>query len=351
MDAIPPDLERYHRQMLLADFGVAGQRRLAAGHAMVVGCGALGCPAADLLVRAGVGTVSIVDRDIVEVTNLQRQTLFDERDAAEAAPKAEAAARRLRAVNSGALVHALVEDFAGAEAERIVAPHPRPGVILDCTDNFEARYLINDVAVKLGVPYVYGGAVGTAGVAMTVLPGKTPCLRCVFPEAPQGGPTCDTAGVLAMVPSIIGACQALDAVKVLLGRADLLSGTLLSMDPWANQRRRLDLGGARRGDCPCCGERRFEFLDGARAARTRVLCGRNAVQVTPAKGAEGEAGAAGVARRLAGHGAVALAGGAVRVRPRGEDVELTVFADGRAIVAGTTDAARARAVYARYVGA
>lgn len=360
--APPPDgIARYHRQAILPSVGEAGQRKLAASHAMIVGLGALGCPAADLLTRAGVGRISLVDRDVVEWTNLQRQTLYDERDAREATPKAEAAVRRLRAVNSAVRLEALVEDCAGPDAERLVAPHPRPDVLLDCTDNFATRYTLNDVATKLGIPLVYGGAVGTTGMAMTIVPidgpHRTACLRCLFPDAPAPGstPTCDTAGIFGPVAAIIGAAQAADALKVLLGRFDALSGTLLSFDLWANHRQRLDVRSARRADCPCCGDgaRRYEFLEGANHGSAVTLCGRNSVQVTPARGGgPARVDLAALAARLAPHGRFDLGEHALRGRleaPPG--VELTVFADGRAIIGGTTDPVAARTLYARYIGA
>lgn len=369
-------MSRYHRQTILPDFGPAAEERLAASHAMIIGLGALGCPAADLLARAGVGTLSLVDRDIVELTNLQRQSLYDERDAAEGAPKAEAAARRLRAVNSSIRIHALVEDFAvgggrgasggadaSAEAERIVLPHPRPHILLDCTDNFETRYLINDICVKHAIPYVYGGAVASSGMAMTVLPGVTPCLRCLFPDPPEPGsaPTCDTAGILGPVAAIVGACQAIDALKLLIGRPDRLSRTLLSFDAWSNQRRRLDLSGpdARRADCPCCALRRFEFLAGAAQSGHRVLCGRNSVQITPARAATLDLAALGSRLAIASG---ASPGGMqnftlapthlkARVDLDGAPFDLTIFPDGRAIIGGATDPAVARGVYAKFIGA
>lgn len=343
---------RYHRQEILPEFGRAAQDRLAGSHTMVIGLGALGCPAADLLARAGVGRLSLVDRDVVELTNLQRQTLFDEADARAARPKAEAAAARLAAVNSSIRVEALIEDFSGSEAERMVSVHPRPDVLVDGTDNFQTRYLINDVAVKLGIPYVYGGAVGTSGMSFAVLPGRTACLRCVFPEPPAAGsePTCDTAGILAPTAMIVAAAQAVDAIKILIGREDRLAGSLLSFDLWSNRRSRMDLSEARRADCPCCGEGRYEFLDRAESERTLTLCGRNSVQIMPARGAWGGTTLDVVAKRLRGVGEVQLAESHLRAVPE-PGVVITLFADGRAIVAGTTDGARAKSLYAKYVGA
>lgn len=352
------DLQRYHRQMLLPDFGEVGQRKLAEARSMLVGCGALGCAIADFLVRAGVGDVTLIDRDVVELTNLQRQTLFDERDAAEALPKAEAARRRLESVNSKVRIQAIVADLNAASAERIVR-QSCPQILLDGTDNFETRYLLNDLAVKHGLPYVYGGVIATHGMQMTVIPGKSPCLRCLFETAPPPGsmPTCDTAGVFGPVVSIVAACQASDAIKLLLGRPDLVSPALLELDLWSGQHRRLDMASARRPDCPCCGEERFEFLDGTTSGATVALCGQNAIQVSPpAAAGEPRVDLAALAGRLSPHGRFEhtrflLRGELSSPRAEGGSAYgLTVFADGRAIVRGTTKPEIARALYARFVG-
>ena len=322
---------------------------------MIIGCGALGTVAAELLARAGVGRLSIVDRDVVELTNLQRQTLFDESDARALRPKAQAAARRLALVNSAITIDALVEDFAGSAAERIAAAHPRPAVLLDCTDNFAARFLANDIAVKLAIPLCYGGAVGTRGMHTAILPGRTPCLRCVFPDCPAPGdsPTCDTAGVLATVASTVATAQAGDALKVLLGRFDLLSESLVSFDPWNNDRRVVSLTGARRADCPCCALRRFEFLDAPHTGAT-VLCGRNSVQIASAARAA-PVDLSAIGDRLARLGPCERAERLVRFRLPAQagaqpPIEITLFDDGRAIVGGTTDPALARSLFDRFIG-
>jgi adenylyltransferase/sulfurtransferase len=347
---------RYHRQMLLPDFGEEGQRRLLASRALLVGCGALGCTIADLLVRAGVGTVTIVDRDIVDLTNLQRQTLYTEADVAEGLPKAEAARRRLAAVNSAVTIRAAVADFTATNA-RAIMTEARPDVLLDGTDNFETRYLLNDLAVSSGVPYVYGGAVASHGMQMTIRPGVTACLRCLFeePMPPGTTQTCDTAGVLGPVVTIVAACQAVDVLKLLAGHPEQLSGTLLDFDAWRNDRRRLELAGPR-SDCPCCGQRRFEFLDGSRGSGAAHLCGQDAVQVS-SPATNGRMDLAALVERLRPHGKFSLLGSflvrgeltAERGRG-GAPLHLTVFADGRAIVRGTDRPDLARSVYARYVG-
>jgi adenylyltransferase/sulfurtransferase len=353
--------------MLLPGIGEEGQRRLLGAHAAVIGCGALGTVAAEALVRAGVGWVTVIDRDIVEWTNLQRQTLYEEADAREGTPKAAAAAARLGKVNSSVRVEGIVADFNAGNAERLLGLDGRGrgaaesraeagvGVLVDGTDNFEARYLINDIAVKHGVPYAYGGAVGTRGMQMTVLPRVSACMRCVFPEAPAPGavPTCDTAGVLASATGIIANVQAAEAIKVLLGRTDLIALTLLEFDLWTNVRRRIDLSKARDPGCVCCGRaagRRFEYLDAGVGAGAVSLCGSASVQVLPGIGAGAGVDLDALGERLASHGEVQRTAHLLRAKLAAEGLELTVFRDGRAIVKGTTDLPRARAVYARFVG-
>lgn len=367
------DLDRYHRQVLLPGIGEAGQRRLLDAHALIVGCGALGTMIADAMARAGVGTLTIVDRDTVELTNLQRQVLFDEADVEQAMPKAEAARAKIRRINSGVTVHAHVDDFNYRNAMR----HAEGvDIILDGLDNFETRYLVNDVAVKLGVPYVYGGAVATGGMSMVILPHPqhradpdahryvrwaegqaTPCLRCVFPDAPPPGstPTCDTAGVLGAAVATIAAHQAAAAIKLLTGNVAAVDRSLLSVDLWDNTTRRFDVSGARdAGDCPCCARGEFAFLAGRTASATTALCGRNAVQITPAEPAAAGRGLdlAEMADRLAPHGRFTHNGYLLRGRfgARDGELELTLFPDGRAIIKGTTEPETARSLYARYVG-
>ena len=362
--------------MLLPGIGVDGQRRLLNSHAAIVGCGALGTVAAETLARAGIGRITLIDRDFVEWTNLQRQTLYDEADAREAAPKAAAAAAKLARINSAVRIDAQIADFNSSNAERLLllrddlaAPDRTPGVIVDGTDNFETRYLINDVAIKHNVPYVYGGAVGTRGMQMTILPGRTACIRCAFPEPPAPGstPTCDTAGVLAGATGIVANVQAAEAIKILLGRLDLIAPTLLEFDLWTNHLRRLDLSSARDPACPCCGLRRFDHLNAAAggAGGTVSLCGSASVQVLPPHGAAAAIDLDALAARLAPHGPTVRTAHLLRITLDSDDraggsadhrqsagherrespTELTVFRDGRAIIKGTTDPARARALY------
>ncbi len=355
---------RYHRQMLVAGIGEHGQANLGAAHVLVVGCGALGSPAADLLVRAGVGRVTLVDRDVVEITNLHRQTLFAQADVGDA--KAESAARRLREVNSAVLVRGVAADVSHRNVERLLGgmasaaeemdgAWPAADVVVDGTDNFETRYLLNDACVKRGAALVYAGAVGTRLTQMTIVPGVTPCLRCLFPEAPAPGsmPTCDTAGILGPVSSIAGSLEAMEALRVIVARRTFERGSLVEIDGWTGVMRRVSVGGPVAG-CVCCGERRFEFLAGAGETMTTSLCGRGAIQVLPA--AEVEIDLAGLAERLSSHGRFEVTRTMVRGVLESEGGrELTVFHDGRAVVGRRRDGKPAdpeiaRAIFARYVG-
>ena len=355
MNADSSPSARYHRQMLLPGVGEAGQRRLYGSSALLIGCGALGTVIAESLVRAGVGRLRIIDRDLVELTNLQRQTLFIEADADEATPKAIAAARRLGQINRDVAVEPIVADYTAANALSLAADCD---VLLDGTDNFETRLLINDVAVKLGKPYVYGGAVGTGGMMYVVLPTAggahraTPCLRCVLDEAPAPGSaaTCDTSGVLGPIAGIIANLQAAEAIKLLSGNTAAVTRELICVELWPLRFRTLDVCGAfEAGACSCCGERRFEYLDAQRGSRTTSLCGRNAVQISASPAA---VDLDALAQRLAPHGAVRRNEHLLRaeLKQADRDLALTIFPDGRALIHGTADTTLARAIYSRYVG-
>src|SRR5437660_10366172 len=274
-----PALERYSRQMRFGGIGEAGQRKLLDSHVTLCGCGALGTVLANALVRAGVGHLRLVDRDFIETHNLQRQVLFDEHDVAENLPKAEAAARKLGAINSSVYVEPIVADV---DRTNIVELVQDADLVLDGTDNFEIRYLINDAAVKFGKPWVYGGCIGSHGQTMTILPGQTPCLRCVFEAAPAPGEagTCETAGVLSPIVNIVASYQAAEALKILTGQQARISRELIYLDVWDNTQRRIKIAPLLgKVDCPCCQRRRFEWLAGEHGAPTTSLCGRNAVQV------------------------------------------------------------------------
>jgi adenylyltransferase/sulfurtransferase len=351
--------------MLLPGIGEEGQRRIASSSVLIVGCGALGCVAADSLARAGVGRLTLIDRDVVEITNLQRQILYTEQDARDGIPKAQAAANRLRAVNSQITIEPVVADLNARNVEPLVG---KATAIVDATDNFQTRYLLNDACVKLARPLVYGGVVGTSGMTMTIwVPPRsawrsnlpTPCLRCIFPEPPPPGssPTCDTAGVLGPMVSVVASIQVAEALKVLLGRDDLLRPVLSQFDIWNNQRHTIDLSMIDRSNCVCCAKRQFEFLEGDRSdSGTTTLCGTDSVQVLP-DASEHRFDLPALAARLSAHGAFTttphfLRGrfSSERNRASGNPIELTVFPDGRAIVKGTTDPAIARSIYARYIG-
>lgn len=369
------DLARYHRQTLLPGFGEEGQKKLLNSSALVVGCGALGTVIANMLARAGVGHLVIVDRDFIELTNLQRQILFDEQDVAEAIPKAEAAKRKIAQINSQVRVTSVVDDVNHTNIEKLIAmgqdasgKPKQVDIIVDGVDNFETRYLANDAAVKHGIPYVYGGAVGTVGASYAILPHTpggqsvweknglvTPCLRCIFEEAPPPGlnPTCDTAGVLGPVVSLIANFQCIEAIKILTGNWAAVNRTMLSVDVWENLYRQFKVARAYDvGDCQCCKHRNFEFLEGKFGSSTTTLCGRNAVQLTQ-KQTAGKLNFDEIASRLKSHGSVTANKFMLRadIKDNGEPYELTLFTDGRAIVKGTKEPNVAKSIYAKYVGA
>ena len=276
----PVERQRYSRQILFPGIGEAGQESLLRAHAVVAGCGALGSFHAAALARAGVGRLTIIDRDYVEPANLHRQWLFEEADAAEALPKAVAAARRLERINSSVAVRGVVADLTAENAEDLLGG---AGVILDGTDNFETRYLINDFAVSRGIPWIYGAAVGSYGITMPVIPGHTACLRCVYPDPPAGPqPTCETAGVLNAIVSAVASLQVADALKILSGHADLVQPRITTIDVWEGGIRQID-GPPPDPDCPTCARREFPYLEETRRP-PESLCGRNAVQIAGGAG-------------------------------------------------------------------
>jgi len=344
------DSERYSRQVLFAGIGEEGQRRLAQGHVAVVGVGATGAATAGLLARAGVGRLTLIDRDFVEPSNLQRQVLFDEEDARQALPKAEAARRHLARINAGIEVIAHIADLVpGNAAELLSEAH----LVLDCTDNFETRYLINDLSVRDGRPWIYAAAVGAYAATMNILPKEGPgpsgaaptaCLACIFPQAPTGHvETCDTAGILSTAVNLAASLQVTEALKFLTGQAQLMRRTLLSWDLWTGERSEIATGQPRL-ECTVCGQHVFSALAGV--ARPHItLCGRNSVQIHEH------------------HRPLDLAALKLRLQPLGpvranemllrfdaSPYTLTVFPDGRALIQGTTDTAVARTLYARYIG-
>ncbi len=332
---------RYSRQERFAAIGIEGQQRIAQSRVAIVGCGALGSAQAELLARAGVGYLRVIDRDYVEFSNLQRQLLFDEADAAEGRPKAVAARNRLLAVNSGVEIEAAIADLTAVNAGDLLGD---VDLLLDGTDNFETRYLINDFAVSNDVPWIYGAAIGSYGIKMAVVPGRSACLRCVYPDPPSGNqPTCETAGVLGPVTATIASLQVADALRILCGHSGEVSGSIVTIDLWADRIRQVDAPG-RDPECPCCGRHEFSYLEGKRRAPIS-LCGRNAVQIherhRPVDLTQ-------LARELEPFAQVRANEFALRAAI--DAYELTVFPDGRAIIKGTTDIGIARSLYARYVG-
>jgi molybdopterin/thiamine biosynthesis adenylyltransferase len=336
---------RYSRQELFAGIGREGQARLGAARVVVVGCGALGSVASEMMVRAGVRSLTVVDRDFVEESNLQRQSLFDEADVALGLPKAAAAEAHLRALNSDVEVRGVVTDLVSDNADALLAG---ADLVLDGTDNFETRFLLNDICVRAGIPWVYGACVGSYGLALLVRPRVSPCLRCLLEErpAPGSGPTCDTAGVVAPIVHVIAGLQVAEALKLLAGRADDLLAGLVTVDLWAGQFDVLDLRG-RAPWCPACTAGQFDYAVAGAGGASAVLCGRDAVQVRPGRDAHVDLGA--LADRLGASADVrAVNEHLVRfVVPEGE---LVVFRDGRAIVKNVRDTAQARSLYAKYVG-
>ncbi len=340
------DSSRYARQVLFAPLGQEGQQRLSKSRVLVCGCGALGSVLANTLVRAGVGHVRLVDRDFLELNNLQRQVLYDEADVAAGLPKAIAAQRRLQQINSQVQVEAVVADV---DYRNIGPLLEGVDVIVDGTDNFEIRFLLNDASLEFGIPWVYGGCLGCEGQTMTILPGRSPCLRCLMADSPPPGttPTCDTAGILAPIIQVVASYQACEALKLLSGHPEAVSRELIVFDMWENRVRQINLAGLReQRNCPACDRGERPWLRGERGSQTAVLCGRNAVQLsfpeTPPLPLDQ------LAARLREVGTVS--GNPYLVRLDVAGYRLTFFADGRAIVAGTSDPAEARSVYSRYVG-
>jgi molybdopterin-synthase adenylyltransferase len=344
-DQLDLQSSRYARQMRFPGIGVDGQRKLLNSRALVVGCGALGSVIANTLARAGVGKLRIVDRDFLELNNLQRQVLYDEDDVAAGLPKAIAAQNRLQRINSTIQIEAIVADVDHTNIERLLEA---VDCLIDGTDNFETRFLLNDAAVKRGLPWIYGGCLGAEGQSLTIIPGQTPCLRCLIPEPPPPGttPTCDSAGILGTVIGVTASIESNEAIKILSGHVEAVSRAWTILDLWDNTVRQIKLDSARSPECPCCGQREFPWLSGSRGSHTAVLCGRNAVQLSfPGRSAipldqlEAKLAAVGQTTR-----------NKYLVRATIGPHTLTVFPDGRAVIAGTEDIGEAKSVYSKYIG-
>jgi molybdopterin-synthase adenylyltransferase len=333
--------ERYSRQVLYPGIGQDGQEKLAQGHVAIVGCGATGAAAAALLARAGVGTLTIVDRDYVEESNLQRQVLFDEEDVREALPKAEAARRKIFGFNRDTVVRAHVTDLVPGNIHTVLEG---ASILLDATDNFETRYLINDYSVEQAKPWIYSAAVGAYAATMNILPGETACLACLFPQPPGGlVETCDTAGILNTAVNFAASIEVTEAIKFLVGARNRMRRTLLGRDLWTNNQAEINAA-VPKAQCPVCQKRDFVHLRGEHRPQI-TLCGRNSVQIhehdRPVNFEE-------MRRRLEPHGKVNF--NRLLLRFERGDYTLTVFADGRALIQGTTDVALARSLYARFIG-
>jgi len=353
------DAERYSRQILFSGIGVEGQQRLAAAHVAVVGCGAMGAASASLLARAGVESITIIDRDFVEASNLQRQVLFDEDDARQSLPKAEAARRHIQRFNSGITVHAHIADLVPANISELLAPAQ---ILLDATDNFETRYLLNDYAVREGKPWIYAAAIGAYAATMNILPpqsprGPTACLACIFPKPPSGNlETCDTAGILSTAVNLAASVQVTEALKYLTGQPQLMRRTLLSFDLWNAAGSaalptldRAEIAAASpRPECEVCGKRIFTHLSGQNRAHI-TLCGRDSVQIHEH---HRPVDFAALRVRLGTHSDIHdVRSNDLLLRFRRGPHTITLFPDGRAIVQGTTDVMLARSLYARFIGA
>ena len=336
--------DRYSRQILFNGIGAGGQQLLNDARAVIIGCGALGTAQAEALARAGVGRLRIVDRDFVEASNLQRQTMFTERDAAERLPKAIAAANHINELNSEILIEPEVLDVNHTNIERLINGCD---VVLDGTDNFATRYLINDACVKHGIDWIYGAAVGSYGVTMTIRPNRSACLRCVFEEAPPAAsaPTCDTAGVIMPIISVVAAVQVSEALKLLTRQVEQLHNSLMQFDVWNNEWRKIKVGGPV-AECSTCGLRNFETLEPVTSDFAAVLCGRDAVQISPSAPARIDFSQ--LAERLRAAGEVRF--NDYLLRFQAGDYELTIFQDARSIIRGTNEITTARSLYAKYIG-
>ena len=339
-----PSDDRYSRQVRFAPIGESGQKRLQSSRVLLVGLGALGTVAADQLVRAGVGFVRLIDRDFVELSNLQRQSLFDEEDIRNNLPKSVVAAARLRRINSSIEIESIVDDVNPSNVEDYIHG---VDLVLDALDNFETRFVINDACAKHQIPWIYAAAVGSYGVMLPVLPGESPCLRCLMGGMPAPGTsaTCETAGVIAPITHIIASMQVAAALKFLTGNLKAEDIRLTSYDAWSSKFQRIDIGTDMMAACPVCSGKKFEYLDGT-PLRTISLCGRNAVQLIP--GVKGDIDFARMSKSIAAFGPVQF--NDFLLRCSAPPYELTLFKDGRAIVKGTEEAGLARSLYSKMVG-
>lgn len=339
MDNRKKDTERYSRHIFLKEIGEEGQIKLSKSSVIIVGCGALGTTIANNLVRSGIGRIKIIDRDIIEMNNLQRQTLFDEDDIG--LPKAWVAVKKLQKVNSKIKIESVVEDLNNSNIEEVIEG---ADLVIDGTDNMETRFLINDACIKHKIPWIYGGAVGTHGVSMNIIPNSTPCFRCVFPKLPNAGalPTCDTAGVLNTIPLIIGSIESTEAFKIMLGKT--INNKLLIYDVWTHDFQLVKI--KKNNECECCVKHNFEFLNAKKKTQIVSLCGENAMQITPAKNSI--LSFEEFAQKLQKSGEVKVTKFIIKFTVN--SYQINIFKSGRAIIYGTNDEKIAKSLYAKYVG-
>ena len=343
---ISQSLERYSRQILFQHIGEERQKLLMDSYAVVVGCGALGTVSSSYLTRAGIGHIRIIDRDFIEESNLQRQILFDENDIAEGIPKAIAAQRKLRGINTKTNIEGIVTDVNYANIDELTK---NADIILDGTDNFETRFLINDFCVKNNIPWIYSACIGSRGVMMNIIPSKTPCLRCVFETMPQMGsfPTCDTAGVIGSIAGVIGSIQVTEAIKILTKNYESINKTLLEIDVWDTRYKQIDVSSLRNlNNCPTCKSHKYRYLEAENGVMTTLICGKNAVQVMYRNISNIDLEK--LAKRLASISDVSS--NEFMLKFHVKDHEFTVFPDGRAIITGTNDLSTAKSLYSKYLG-
>jgi len=342
----PEEKERYVRQIAFYGIGKEGQEKLAKSRVMILGCGGLGSASASILARAGIGCLKLVDRDFLELNNLQRQILYEEHDVKEGLPKPIAAQRRIEQINSTIKVEPVVMDVNRFNIENLIED---VDLVIDAADNFETRFLLNDACVKHKQIWVYGAAIESYGLTMNIIPQKTACLRCIMDNIPQPGatPTCETIGVLASIVCIIASIQSAEAIKILTGKIDEINGSLISIDIWQNSYQTIDITKDKiQKNCPVCNQKKFDFLEGKHGSAFTTLCGRNAVQILPFKATQLDLTKLAIDLSTLG----IVKANEYLIRFEVEEYELSIFPDGRAIVKGTTDTGIARSLYSKYVG-
>ncbi|GIO23806.1 ThiF family adenylyltransferase [Oceanobacillus sp. J11TS1] len=339
------ETNRYQRQILFTPIGETGQEKLSRSHVLIVGTGALGSSSAEALARAGVGHLTLIDRDYVEESNLQRQQLFSEEDMRQKTPKAIAAKQRLSQVNSHIHIDAIVGD---AEIDLLRQIAPKVDLIIDATDNFETRLLLNDTAQKYQKPWIYGAVVASYGVTFTVLPDKTPCLQCLAEYIPNNGATCDSVGIIQPVVQKVVSQQVTEALKLLTGNEAALSGKLIAFDLWENQHTEIEVASLRKADCPSCSEKRsYPNLAYDARLKTAVLCGRNTVQLRPQRK---KTDLAEVAKELQKNNQIKLFQNPYLLSFEVDSFRVVLFQDGRVLIHGTMDQLEAKTIYHRYLG-